>query len=104
MNEENKSQEPIDEPVASKEIKEEIKAEVIDDMELEDLVPKMEVKGGPDDQPECIVGDESLISLYEEILDNSRADRGQADEILADFINMVMNSFHNFNFYFLFCL
>ena len=84
MNEENKTQEHVDKSVTSKEIK----ADVIDDMELEELVPKMQ---SGLDQPECIIEDDTLITLYEEILDNSRKDREQTDEILADFINMVMN-------------
>lgn len=64
--------------------------DIVDDLEIEDLVPKMEVNSGPQEE-ECIVGDETLITLYEEILTNSRSDRSQTDEILADFINMVMN-------------
>ncbi len=87
MNEEKKAEESVEEP----ETAEDIKADIIDDMELEDLIPKMEVKAGVPDEVECIVGDETLITLYEEILANSREDRDQTDEILADFINMVMN-------------
>lgn len=72
-------------------VEDDVKAEIVDDMEIEDLVPKLEVKGGPEAPDECIVGDETLITLYQEILENSRKDRDQTDEILADFINMVMN-------------
>jgi len=61
------------------------------DIEIEDLVPKMEVKCAPDDTQECIVGDEVLVGLYEEILENARNDREQSDDLLANFVNMVLN-------------
>ena len=86
MSKENESQEPQEPSV-----EEEVKSEIVDDMEIEDLVPKLEVNCTSDEEHECIVGDDDLMGLYEEILENERNDREQADEILADFINMVMN-------------
>jgi len=39
----------------------------------------------------CIIDDEQVVDLYDEILDNCRKDRDSADEVLANFIDMVMN-------------
>ena len=65
-------------------------SEVVDDLEIEKLVPKMEVNCAPEES-ECIVGDDQLMDLYKEILGNSRNDRSQTDDLLANFVNMVMN-------------
>jgi len=61
------------------------------DVEIENLVPKMEVNCTPDENQECIVGDEVLMGLYDEILENARNDRDQSDDLLANFVNMVLN-------------
>lgn len=68
--------------------------EDLDDLEVEDIIPKMEVH--PEEmmnsvKPECIVKDDTILGLYDEILENSRQDRNQIDEVLANFIDMVMN-------------
>lgn len=57
--------------------------------EMSNIVPKMEIN--VPQQEECIIEDGTLINLYDEILANSRSDRTQTEEILLDFINMVMN-------------
>lgn len=60
------------------------------ELDVEELVPaKMEVSLTKDD--ECIIPDNQLLGLYDEILTNCRSDRQQTDEILTDFHNMVMN-------------
>jgi hypothetical protein len=65
----------------------------LDELDVDSLIPKMNV--APQDmvaqKEECIVADESILGLYDEILDNARNDRAKIDEVLADFINMVFN-------------
>lgn len=64
----------------------------LDDIDVDALIPKMNVN--PQDiapQEECIVGDQQILGLYDEILENSRKDRQHIDEILANFVDMVMN-------------
>ena len=71
------------------------KPELIDELasfDVDSLIPKMD--SNPDiiqEERECIVGDAELLGLYDEIKANARADRAQADEILMNFIDMVMN-------------
>ena len=75
---------------------EEIKPELVDefeDLNFEDLLPTMNVGKNmiETEEKECIVGDEQVIDLYDEILENCRKDRESADVVLANFIDMVMN-------------
>jgi hypothetical protein len=71
------------------------KPELVDelsDFDVDSIIPKMDVS--PDiiqEERECIVADEDLLGLYDEIKANARSDRAQADEILMNFIDMVMN-------------
>ena len=71
------------------------KPELIDelaDFDVDSIIPKMDVSADAIEEPkECIVGDDQLMGLYDEILSNSREDRGKVDEILMNFIDMVMN-------------
>ena len=62
-------------------------------IESQELMPKMEVSLVPQDpeKEECIVDDEQLVGLYKEILANIRDDRDSVDEVLVNFIDMVMN-------------
>lgn len=66
-----------------------------DDLDVEALIPSMNVndmaEGQPQEAPPCIIEDEQVVGLYDEILDNCRKDRESADEVLANFIEMVMN-------------
>lgn len=67
-------------------------AEVMED--LGEIMPTMNVNPAiPDPQPEekCIIEDEKILGLYDEILINCRDDRKQCDEILVQLINMVLN-------------
>lgn len=67
-------------------------AEVMEDMG--EIMPTMNVNPAlPAPQPEekCIIEDEKILGLYEEILNNQREDRKQHDEILVQLINMVLN-------------
>lgn len=64
-----------------------------EDLDIEDLMPKMTVDkslAAVEEKP-CIVSDDSMLGLYNEILDNCRKDRENADEILANFLDMVLN-------------
>jgi hypothetical protein len=66
--------------------------EEFDDMNIEMLIPSMnQVKELVPEKEECIVKDEQLVGLYDEILQNCRQDRQLCDEILANFLDMVMN-------------
>ncbi len=59
---------------------------------MSDLVPSMNVKEmTKTEEIPCIIDDEQVVDLYDEILDNCRKDRDSADEVLANFIDMVMN-------------
>jgi len=64
------------------------------DMDVEMILPTMnvskELTSGPEDK-ECIVKDENLLGLYDEILTNCRDDRSKVDEILSTFLEMVIN-------------
>jgi hypothetical protein len=72
------------------------KPELVDelaDIDVDSIIPKMDVspEALEPEQKECIVGDDDLLGLYDEILNNSRNDRVKVDEILLSFIDMVMN-------------
>lgn len=67
-------------------------AEVMED--LGEIMPTMNVVPAlPDSKPEekCIIEDEKILGLYDEILKDCRDDRKQCDEILVQLINMVLN-------------
>lgn len=64
-----------------------------DEVEIENLIPSMTVNSEMMDIPEkeCIVKDEEVLDLYEEILQNCRKDRENVSEVLTNFLDMVMN-------------
>jgi hypothetical protein len=67
-------------------------AEVMEDMG--EIMPTMNVNPSlpaPQQEEKCIVEDEKILGLYDEILVNCRDDRKQCDEILVQLINMVLN-------------
>jgi hypothetical protein len=63
----------------------------LEDMDIDHLVPSMNVNQRPEEEIDPIVGDEELLGLYGEILENCRKDRDNVDEILMNFVDMVMN-------------
>lgn len=76
--------------------KEEVETETIEDFEdldVEMLLPTMTVSKElvEPEREECIIKDEELTGLYDEILQNCRDDRQKVDEVLANFLDMVMN-------------
>lgn len=84
-----------EEPEVKTETEEEFQPELVDefaDLDVDSLVPSMNIKEmTKTEEPPCIIDDEQVVDLYDEILDNCRKDRDSADEVLANFIDMVMN-------------
>jgi len=69
-------------------------AELVDEFEgldIEHLIPSMNVVEDFIPEKECFIKDDDMVDLYSEILANARKDRESVDEILANFIEMVMN-------------
>lgn len=67
--------------------------ENLEDGEISDLVPQMSVNvpAKVDDKEDNLIEDETLLNLYDEILVNLRGDRKELDDILSNFLNMVIN-------------
>jgi hypothetical protein len=68
--------------------------EFADDLDLGEVMPTMNVTSVPiQEAPEekCIVADEAILSLYDEIINNCRKDRESIDDLLKNFIDMVLN-------------
>lgn len=64
----------------------------LSDLDVDKLLPSMNVTTDMVPQKnESIVGDKVLLDLYGEILEDTRKDRTQIDEVLENFIEMVMN-------------
>lgn len=60
------------------------------ELEIDGLIPsKMEVHVSKED--DCIIENDKLLNLYDEVLANCRSDRQQAEELMMNFFNMVMN-------------
>lgn len=74
---------------------EEATPELVDefaDLDVENLLPTMTVSKELIEPPqECIVADEQILGLYDEILADCRKDSTSVDEALANFLDMVMN-------------
>lgn len=80
----------------SKENKPEVEAkqEFVDefeDIDIEELLPTMNVSTIATQDQTSIVEDDDILDLYKEILENCRKDREGVDEVLVNFIEMVMN-------------
>lgn len=65
----------------------------IDGLDIEVLLPSMNVGKdlAPTEKKECIVKDEALLGLYDEILNNCRDDRKAVQEVATTFLDMVSN-------------
>lgn len=61
------------------------------DLDIEQLVPTMNVNEMVEQPEEEIVQNTELLGLYNEILENCRKDRASVDDVLVNFIEMVMN-------------
>lgn len=64
-----------------------------DGMDIDQLLPTMTVNPTELLPPkeECIVSDVQIMGLYDEILQDCRNDSKNVDEVLANFLEMVMN-------------
>ena len=78
----------------------ELKVEIIEEgydefdyIDMEKLLPSMNLSTEmiPHEEKESIIKDDSLLGLYGEILENCREDRSKADEILSNFLEMIIN-------------
>jgi len=78
----------------------ELKVEIIEEgydefdyIDMEKLLPSMNLSTEmiPHEEKESIIKDDSLLGLYGEILENCREDRSKADEILSNFLDMIIN-------------
>lgn len=78
----------------------ELKVEIIEEgydefdyIDVEKLLPSMNLSTEmiPHEEKESIIKDDSLLGLYGEILENCREDRSKADEILSNFLEMIIN-------------
>jgi AAA+ ATPase superfamily predicted ATPase len=60
--------------------------------EIKDLIPKMNVNL-PEipEQEQCLIEDETLLGIYDEIIKNLKEDRQQIDECFVEFKEMVIN-------------
>ena len=66
----------------------------LDEIDLEILLPSMNVGKeltAINNEKECIIGDSTLVGLYDEILSNCLDDRTKVDEVLSTFLEMVIN-------------
>ena len=59
--------------------------------EKKEIVPQMHISVPEVKSQEHLIADEQLLGVYDEIMNNLRDDRGQVDEILGNFMNMVFN-------------
>jgi hypothetical protein len=89
--EKHKLKKEVKEPDLENEIQEDM-LEEFEGMDVEMLLPSMnKVQEIVPEKQECIIKDEQLVGLYDEILQSCRSDRSKADELLANFLDMVLN-------------
>jgi len=61
---------------------------------IKDLVPQMNVAAPPEvieEKPECLIEDQALLGVYDEIMGNLRQDRLDIDTVFNEFWEMVAN-------------
>lgn len=69
-----------------------IEAEFDEAPNVGEMIPTMNVNAMPmAEQSPCIVADEKLLNLYDEIVENCRADREKVNQIQETFEEMVVN-------------
>lgn len=66
--------------------------DLLDDDVLGEIMPTMDTNplAVPPEQ-KCIIEDQKLLDLYDELLDQGRQDRKQAQELVVNFEDMVIN-------------
>ncbi len=74
----------------TKEVEQEIEDDIVGDIksDIQEVMPTMSVAEKPQ---ECIVSDEALLGIYNEIVVNLREDRVEINGLLANFVEMVIN-------------
>ena len=66
--------------------------EVIPNSEIQDLIPQMNVNLPVEQQEaKCLIADEQLLGIYDEIMHNFRRDRKEVTHIAKEFAEMVIN-------------
>jgi hypothetical protein len=59
---------------------------------MKDMIPSMNVgEIKKKEEEESLITDESLLTIYGEIADNIRGDRGEIEKLLNNFVDMVLN-------------
>jgi hypothetical protein len=91
----NKTNTNVESETVEQELVEETFEDEFDELEIDSLIPNMSSMSSiseiTEPEKECIVKDEDVIDLYDEILQNCRKDRESVGEVLANFLDMVMN-------------
>ena len=65
--------------------------DLIEEMALAEVLPGMSLTAPPPVEEKCIVEDEVLLELYDEILQNCREDRKEVKDLAGTFADMVVN-------------
>lgn len=66
--------------------------DLLDDDVLGEIMPTMDANPLPlPPEDKCIVEDQKLLDLYDELLEQGREDRKQAQELVVNFEDMVVN-------------
>jgi hypothetical protein len=76
-----------------KDEKEAKQPDFIDDNSLNEILPQLNLNAQPVEgqKEECIVSDQVLLNLYDEVLKDCRKDKDEIDTVLTNFIDMVTN-------------
>lgn len=61
------------------------------DIDIESLIPSMTIDKNIEPKKDDMVKDEDLWNIYNEILENCRKDRVAVDDVLVNFVDMVIN-------------
>ena len=66
--------------------------DLLDDDVLGEIMPTMDTNPLPvPKEKKCIIEDQKLLDLYDELLEQGREDRKQAQELVVNFVDMVVN-------------
>jgi len=59
--------------------------------EIKDLIPQMNVSTTVQEKEQCLIGDQELLSMYAEIMNNFREDRKEAQSCFGELKEMFLN-------------
>jgi hypothetical protein len=65
--------------------------DLMEEMALAEVLPGMSLTAPPPVEEKCIIEDEVLLELYDEILQNCREDRKEVKDLAGTFADMVVN-------------